>query len=150
MSRKKTTRGFTIVELLVVVAVITMLSSFMMASLSNVRKKGRDTARVETMNEFQKGLALYMADTGIYPICDKVVINGLSDCFSIALFAGKQLTAVPVDPLGSSNGLVSDCGVTSGKYIYCYVSSGTDYILEYSLETDTIFGKSAGWQMAKP
>lgn len=65
--RPENKRGFTLIELLVVIAVIGLLSSAILASLSEVREKGRDARRLSDIEQIQRALALYYDDNGTYP-----------------------------------------------------------------------------------
>ncbi len=60
--RKPYRRGFTLIELLVVIAIIGILSSVVLASLSTARAKSRDAARVASLKEMAKSIALADAD----------------------------------------------------------------------------------------
>jgi general secretion pathway protein G len=139
--------GFTIIEMLVVIAVIAMLISVVLTFWSDSKKKVRDSRREEDIKEIQNALNLYASNNHIYPVCSQIVINGSTDCLSQPLIAGEFMSGVPTDPLGGSSGT---CGA-EGNYVYCYTSDdGFSYILEYALETDNVSGKSAGWQSASP
>ncbi len=61
------TKGFTLVELLVVISIISMLSSTVLAAVNSARKKAENTARIQTMQEYQKALQLILTDKGNYP-----------------------------------------------------------------------------------
>lgn len=66
--RVQSKRGFTLVELLVVISIISMLSSTVLASLNDARAKARDAARIQTIVEYKKAFALaYDANGGAYP-----------------------------------------------------------------------------------
>ena len=61
-------RGFTLIELMVVITIIGLLASAVLASMSNSRKSARDASRVQAVKELQKSLELYRnANNGIYP-----------------------------------------------------------------------------------
>lgn len=61
-------RGFTLIELMVVIAIIGLLASTVLASVSNTRVLARDTSRVQAVKELQKALELYRnANGGNYP-----------------------------------------------------------------------------------
>lgn len=58
--------GFTLIELTVVIAIIGLLSSIILVSMSSFRAKGRDGQRLTDMREIQLALKTYYADTGHY------------------------------------------------------------------------------------
>lgn len=153
-SQKDALTGFTILEMLVVLAVIGLIASFVLVQTTGIRAKSRDANREESVKQFQNGLDLYHVTHLRYPICAKGVINGTTDCLSAALIADGAFTAVPIDPLGGASGNPVDCAnppAVSGVYIFCYESiDGASYILWHNLETDSIQGKNQGWQTVSP
>lgn len=60
--------GFTIIELLVVVAIIGTLASIIMVSVESARSKARDTARRAALNQIQIALELYRNDHGTFQV----------------------------------------------------------------------------------
>lgn len=144
MSGKK---GFSLFELMVVIAVIAMVVSFVIALSNDSKAKKRDAKREQDIKQLQSSLSRYKADNQAYPVCPRAVINGLTDCLSQKLIFATFMAGVSADPLGGGNG---SCG-TAGSFVYCYTSSdGVSYTIEYELETDTVPGKSSGLQSVKP
>jgi prepilin-type N-terminal cleavage/methylation domain-containing protein len=60
-------RGFTLLELLTVLAVIGLLATIVLASLNDSRARGRDATRVKELKELQKAIELYRADNTGFP-----------------------------------------------------------------------------------
>lgn len=144
-------KGFTIIELLVVSAIISLLVSVVFASITGARARSRDSRREADIKEIQNALDLYAVNNREFPICaGDVVLNGNADCLSSQLLAAGAISQVPIDPLGRANGAPSDCGASAGVYIYCYTSDGVSYTLRHHLETNSIHNKVAGWQSVGP
>ncbi len=142
--------GFTLLEVLVVVAVMAMLMSFTIASIQSAKQRNRDARREQDMKQLQNALGLYATNTGLYPICSsEVVVGSAGDtCLTTALMSSQATQGrVPTDPLGATTGT---CG-GAGSNVYCYQSvNGFTYTIRYALETDTISGKTIGWHTATP
>lgn len=117
----KIKKGFTLVELLIVVAIIGVLATLLMANFIGVRQRARDAQRKADLRQLQSALEFYRSDLASYP-------GSLSSCG--AVFAGGSpsntyMQKLPCDPLGAS-------GYNSGTYYY--VSGGTTYTLGACLE----------------
>lgn len=81
------TRGFTLIELMVVIAIIGLLASIITISLVSSKAKGRDAKRVADVRTIQLALETYYNDNGTYPV---TIYN--------APFTPNYLTTVPTDP----------------------------------------------------
>lgn len=60
-------RGFTLVELMVVITIIAILSAISIVALSTVAQNGRDAKRKTDLKVVQSSLEYYFADQGYYP-----------------------------------------------------------------------------------
>lgn len=60
-------RGFTLVEVLVVVSIISLLSSITLETMGGARSRARDIQRTQDLRQLQNALELYYADHGRYP-----------------------------------------------------------------------------------
>lgn len=68
--RSSRAKGFTLIELMVVIAIIGLLSSIMLASLTNARLQARDAKRVSDLSQIKIALEEYYQDHGYYPASD--------------------------------------------------------------------------------
>ena len=130
--------GFTIIELLVVVAIIGMLSSLILLQIQEARAKARDVQREQDIKNIQSSMALYVVNNQTYPVTNAIALDG-TDPVSQELINKESMPKIPLDPFNRDN------------YVYTYASAdGSTYTLTYYLETDTVPGKSAGQQIATP
>lgn len=121
----KLNRGFTLVELLIVVAIIGVLSTLLMANFIGVRQKARDAQRKSDIRQIQSALELYRSDQGSYPAS---LYTGV--CPTSAAFVGGSpsttyMSKVPCDPSGTTY-------YNSAKYYYS--GGGATYTLGACLE----------------
>ncbi|MDP1624894.1 MAG: type II secretion system protein [bacterium] len=80
--------GFTLVELLIVAAIIGILGSIVVASISGSKEKARDSRRASDMREIQIALALYYDVNRVYP----------DSLATLAEVNQRFLPSVPKDP----------------------------------------------------
>lgn len=59
--------GFTLIEMLVVVAIIGLLSSIILVGLGDVRRDARDTRRISDIRQIQNALEIYYTAKLSYP-----------------------------------------------------------------------------------
>ena len=86
-------RGFTLIELMVVIAIIGILSSIIVAGLNGAREGARDAERISDINNIALALALYYSDNGYYPCT--IYTNS---CGALTPFTPIYMSTVPTDP----------------------------------------------------
>lgn len=91
-------KGFTLVEVLVVVFIIGLLSSVVLVGLGTFRARGRDTRRITDIRSTQTILELYYAKNGQYP-----AVGSWSDLESAIAGAGVGASSLPNDPINGQN-----------------------------------------------
>jgi len=130
---KRRRHGFTILELLVVVAIIAVLASIILVSFTEVRLKSRDTKRISDMREIEKALVLYQDNIGIFPISINETVITSDDLLSQALEGEFVIADTPIDPLHDAY-----------TYRYRTNAEGTTFTLIFCLEGDSIENFSPG------
>ena len=60
-------KGFTIVELLIVIVVIAILAAITIVAYNGIQQRARNSARVSSMQSYVKLLSMYATQNGTYP-----------------------------------------------------------------------------------
>jgi len=137
----KSTKGFTIVELLIVIVIIGILAALVLNTIAGVQKDALNTSRVAELKSWQKQFELYRASEGSYP----TMPNGnycLGENFpdgkcrnwdQTGIYTYDQVDSAPLlaqlEPFGSSP---DSQGTPTGRQIGPYVTYRTvalDFIL---------------------
>ncbi len=90
MLRKTAQRGFTIVELLIVIVVIGILAALVLNTFSGVQARARDAQRQTDINSVATQLEIYYNDNGHYPKVSEL----RDDAWIQANLKGLDLTAL--------------------------------------------------------
>lgn len=135
--------GFSIVEMLVVIAIIGFIGSIIFTQLSQSRARARDAERVQEVKSLQNALALYVVNARTYPLW-----SSNPTVFQPLVCSSADQVFTQLISAGAVSGPICD-PINTAPYQYEYRAAdtlGASYELRYSLETDSIAGKSAGQQ----
>ncbi len=119
----KTSKGFTLIEILIVVGIIGLLASVILVGLNSSRSRARDARRISDLRQTQQGLELYYTKNQEYPPS-----GSWTNLSSELTTSNIGIRKVATDPLNGSGG--------HSEYEYGASSNGQDYILKASLEDD--------------
>ena len=153
LTSQKSTKGFTLVELMVTVSIIAILTAIVVANLSQARAKSRDAKRVSDVNQIQLALTLFFDRCNSYP---NIPLTSTYDATKVSNFLAYStgcpsgvtfstfLSKFPTDP-------------TSGvSYLYAVddLTTPTDYYVGATLETSSSalldkVGFNDGWGTSK-
>lgn len=120
----KIQKGFTMIELLIVMAIIAALATIFISTFPNSQKKARDAQRRSDLKQYQTALELYAnkSTTGSYPPGSGV--NPQTLCSTLGL------PACPPDPKSGSACTGGTCG-----YRYTRGTDTVSYSLSALLES---------------
>ncbi len=122
-------RAFSLIELLVVVAIMGILAAIVFPNMSGSRAKARDAQRVSDLAQIQFAIALYYDRCGVFPAGGELLSltqNNYGACPSGVTF-GTFISAIPTPPTGTT------------QTVYDYATMGangapTGYVLHAKLE----------------
>ncbi len=108
-------KAFTLIEILIVIAIIGLLATSVIAYMQNAKLRAQDTRRIEDIASIKKALEIYMVEHSKFP-------NSLR---GLTVGANPILSDIPQDPSGDP----------ARAYEYAISSSATDFILKAKLNT---------------
>lgn len=101
----KNERGFTLIEVMVVVVIIAILAAIVVPKILERPEQARIVAAKQDISAIQNALALYKLDNGFYPSTDqglKALVNEpTTPPVPQNWSTGGYLKEVPVDPWGN-------------------------------------------------
>jgi len=117
--KRRSNKGFTLMELLIVMAILGLLATIGLGSFRSSQIKGRDAQRKSDLSQIQKALEMYYNDYSGYP--ETLPAGGSSwlDATKRTLYM-KEVPKDPKDP--------------AQKYLYQQKNNGTSYALYATVE----------------
>ncbi|HEX6258209.1 MAG TPA: prepilin-type N-terminal cleavage/methylation domain-containing protein [Candidatus Saccharimonadales bacterium] len=88
-------RGFTIVELLIVIVVIAILATLVITAYNGVQQRARDSKRVSDARAIQTAVEAYQSDNGSYPTLAQLTATTNTVKLDSTLSAAIQATPAP-------------------------------------------------------
>lgn len=107
-SKSQSERGFTIVELLIVVVVIAILAAITIVSYNGITNRANQSASKSTASSVQKKVELYQAELNVYPTAAQLT-GATSD---------KSYSGITTATFGTPDS-------TNGKSVVAYNTCGT-------------------------
>lgn len=117
--KKYKNRGFTIVELLIVIVVIGILATLVITTYNGIQEKARDTKRKTDINALQGQIEAFEAQNGNYP-----TLGNIND----STWRGTNMKGLDPSALQDPKGSTQALSDTPGANTYAYVAtpSGCD------------------------
>jgi type II secretion system protein G len=116
-------KGFTLIEVLVVITIIGVLIAFLAPRLFNFQDRGNEVAVKAVMHSVQLAVESYNMENQIYPVAKNTPLKSFAENY---LMPGTYLPGVPKNPFTGAEYTDAD---TAGKIIYDYDDITGKYLI---------------------
>jgi prepilin-type N-terminal cleavage/methylation domain-containing protein len=116
-------KAFTLIDLLVVIAIISIIAAFMMPNFIGVQDRAKEAGVKAVMHSIQLAVEAYNMENEAYPMGSDITLRELIDNY---LMQGGYVTSVPKNPFTGTEYSASD---RAGKIMYVYDDSTGSYKL---------------------
>lgn len=136
-------KGITLIEGLVVLAIIGLLGVLAAVALDSARERSRDAKRLADVTRISAALELYFNDHNSYPASAELSALGLAatrclsgDGFVAACDPASQSVYMEPVPTTPDAGLKEQVACGGVENAYCYVGTSEAYRLQFELENN--------------
>lgn len=103
MKNLNNSKGFTIVELLIVIVIIGILAALVIIAYNGIQQRGRDADRTSDLRALKTSIELYKADFGYYPSAGTDNVGHPIANLASALIP-TYINSIPQDPQYPASG----------------------------------------------
>ena len=156
----KSQKGFTLIEILIVVAIIAIIGTMAAVAVNSARSKQRDATRLANISQMQSALEDYFNENNAYPVGELLPLGDAtqSACLGVTGFhadcSGESATIMRIIPATFEDGLkdLVTCGDPKrNAFCYTILENGASYVIHFELENGlTRVGLQDGVNCATP
>lgn len=123
LTPKRTTRGFTIVELLIVVVIIAILAAITLVTYNGVQRRATNAAITDAASKTYRLLLAYMSTNGTAPYNYGTCVTVDSGCAANTVWSGSATFSSSLDTIGTAPRSVPFFGSDHYGILYYYNGS---------------------------
>lgn len=102
----KKNKGFSLIELLVVISIIGVLTTVLVMNFVGSRERARDAQTIQNLNSLKNALRMYYNDNQSYPLLESNLQTNLV-----------------------TGGYIESLGTTSSSFYYAVINNGDGFVL---------------------
>ena len=142
---KNLKKGFTLVEMLIVVVIIGILASAILPKLQGAQAATRDTARKTSLNQIAQGLELYNTSKGSYPVIKKGN-TAYKNATQISELIPDYMKSIPMNPNKNAvTSLGANVKSTAGEFLVKDLDNNLNLVLATNVEKADNANWSSDW-----
>ncbi len=139
----KNKKGFTLVEILIVVAIIAIIGTLAVLAVNSARSKQRDATRLSNVRQMQSALEDYFNETNEYPSGELLPLGdpSISRCLGTTGFHGDCsgetntiVRNVPGTYVPGLDGIVTCGNPMRNAFCFTQLKDGDSYVIHFELE----------------
>ncbi len=141
-------KGFTLVELLVVITIMSILTVITVSQFQTAKRKANDVARKGDLNALAKSLQMYYADYGSFPESEHGMIRVVDNGVEKTVTWGGEFSDNASTPYIYMKKTPRE-EILDDNFPFCYVSDGGNRyglfaMLENTADTECVMNNGAG------
>ncbi|MFH1287636.1 MAG: prepilin-type N-terminal cleavage/methylation domain-containing protein [bacterium] len=125
----KSEKGFTLIELMIVIAILGILAAVAIPNFLNARGKAQDASALSTLEAIKTSMEMYAADNGTYPTGSVATVAGLSTALGDDWPSNVKTDGTTGSIVAPSSGTITNAGGSA----YIIWAIGRDSTHCYSL-----------------
>ncbi|OGC07660.1 hypothetical protein A2526_00030 [candidate division WOR-1 bacterium RIFOXYD2_FULL_36_8] len=116
-------KGFTLLEILVVIGIIGLLAVFLLPNLMGTQDRAKEASVKSVMHSVQLAVESYNMENMVYPVGKSISVRNLCENY---LMSGGYIGSIPKNPFTGKEYENND---VAGKIVYDYSEVDDKYVL---------------------
>jgi len=140
MKNIKKQQGFSIIELLIVIAIIVLLAGISVIALNSQQAKARDAKRINDIRQIRTALEFYSSDEAQYPVEAKPIVLGSKEKEKLCNKASGGFTSLETECAAEAIYMTKVPQDPQNNEQYIYTGTAKGYDITFKTEKDSSLG----------
>jgi len=136
-------KGFSLIELLVVIVIIILLGTVSVVALNDQRAKARDSQRISDIRQIRTALEFYRSDEGEYPVVKDPLLLGPGGAAKLCAKGSGALVLATTPCQQETTYMANIAGDPLAGHKYFYTGTKEGFDISFSTEKPSSVGPAA-------